>query len=187
MAGNLEVTPPGVARWCECLGPARVNRDEPDKNPSWSVKLILDPADPAAMAWLQEMEDKVTEALGAKKKSKWAFPWTHDEEAGEVVVRFKLNQFQRRDGTLSAGPTVMDSRKGPWPQDKEIGNGSIVKVAFKLYQWDGPKASGSGVTFEIAALQVLRHVPYERTNPADAFEVEEGGAVADDESEEIPF
>ena len=183
MAGKLEVTPPGIAKWCEVLGSARPNRDEPDKNPSWSMKLILDAGDPSHMAWLQEMEDKVGEAIGKKKKSKWAFPWTNDEEAGEVVVRFKLNQFQRRDGSLSEGPTVMDSRKAPWPQSKEIGNGSIVKVAFRLYQWDGPKGGGSGVTFEIAALQVLQHVPYERQDPATAFDVEEGGAIGDEEED----
>lgn len=174
MASQLQLTPAAPCRWFECLGQPRTNRDEPDKAPAWGLRLILDPANPDHMAWLQDMEDKVVEALGKKRKSKWAYPWSHEEEAGEVIIRFKCKQFQRRDGTLSEGPTVVDSRKTPWPQDVEIGNGSVVKVAFRLYQWDGPGTSGSGVTFEPQAIQVIEHVPYERVNAVDAFEEVEG-------------
>jgi hypothetical protein len=86
-------------------------------------------------------------------------------------VRFKVPQFQRRDGSLSEGPRIVDAKKQPW-DGAAIGNGSKVVVAFDIYDWDGE--NGCGMTFQPRAIQVVEFVPYEQVDPTDGFEEVEG-------------
>ena len=120
------------------------------------------------------MEDQFIALHGSRKRrAEKGFPWKADKEKPSeiTVVRFKMPQFQRRDGSLSEGPRIVDARKQPW-DGAAIGNGSKVIVAFDIYDWDGE--NGCGMTFQPRAVQVVEFVPYEQVDPTDGFEEVEG-------------
>lgn len=111
------------------------------------------------------------------------------------MVRFKVPQFLRRDGSLSEGPRIVDAKKQPW-DGAAIGNGSRVVVAFDIDDWDGE--NGCGMTFQPRAVLVVEFVPYEQVDLIDGFEevdgytttaaaAASGWATDGDDDEEAPF
>jgi hypothetical protein len=185
MAKELLKTPIAEVRWCKIVGPARDNKFDPSKPPSWSVDLLLDMSNKDHVVWLQQMEDKYKEVHGDLRASSKAYPWTNGtgDDAGKAIVKFKLPQFTRKDGTKSEGPTIFDAAKNPWDARREIGNGSKLCIAFDIYGWSSP--SGCGMTFQPRAVQVVELVEYERINPEDQFGVVPGGFV--DQAQAVPF
>lgn len=176
MARELLKTPLVEVRWCKLLGPARPNKFDPSKRPTWSVDALLDNSNSGHVTWLQEMEDKYAEVHGDARKAARCFPWFLGEgdDKGRTIVKFKLPEFERKDGTTSEGPTIFDSAKAPWDQRREIGNGSKLIIAFDIYGWKAP--TGCGMTFQPRAAQVVELVEYQgRVNPEAAFDVVPGG------------
>jgi hypothetical protein len=101
------------------------------------------------------MEDQFIPLHGNRqRRAEKGFTWKADQEKPSeiTVLRFKVPQFQRRDGSLSEGPRIVDARKQPW-DGAAIGNGSKVIVAFDIYDWDGE--NGCGMTFQPLAVQVV--------------------------------
>jgi hypothetical protein len=79
------------------------------------------------------MEDQFIALHGSRKRrAEKGFPWKADKEKPSeiTVVRFKVPQFQRRDGSLSEGPRIVDAKKQPW-DGAAIGNGSRVVVPYE--------------------------------------------------------
>ena len=149
-------------RWCSALAT------------QLSTDLLLPNSDEKAQSFLLAMEDQFIALHGSRKRrAEKGFPWKPDkEQPSEItVVRFKVPQFQRRDGSLSEGPRIVDAKKQPW-DGAAIGNGSKVVVAFDIYDWDGE--NGCGMTFQPRAVQVVQFVPYEQVDPTDGFEEVEG-------------
>ena len=172
---ELFKTPLGTARWAHLIEPrAQFDRSKP---PAWSVELLLPATDKNTVSFLSAMEDQLTALHGSKKKrSQYAFPFGEDkEDPTMMVVKFKIPQFTRKDGTLSDGPRVVDAKKQPW-NGEAIGNGSKIIVAFDIYDWDGD--SGCGMTFQPRAVQVVDLVPYEAKDPAADFDELEGYSVS---------
>ncbi len=64
---------------------------------------------------------------------------------------------------------IVDAAKVPWPADKRLGNGSIVNVLVRPYEWEFKGKSGIGAGLE--AVQVLKHESFE--GAMDSFNVEE--------------
>lgn len=178
-------TPLVEVRWCKLTGDARPNKFDPSKRPEWSVEIVLDNDNKGHMAWVEEMEGLYDKFHGDKRKHASWLPIKPDKEEPrkKTVARFKLPQFDRRDGGKSEGPTLFDSNKSPWPLGKEIGNGSKMIIGFDIYAWSG--STGAGLTFQPRAAQVVELVEYtaKNANPDEAFEVVNGGYVA----EETPF
>ena len=87
------------------------------------------------------------------------------------MLRFKVPQVLRRDGSLSEGPRIVDAKKQPW-SGAAIGNGSKLIVAFDIYDWDGE--NGCGMTFQPRAIQVVDYIPYEQLDPTEGFAEVEG-------------
>jgi hypothetical protein len=85
--------------------------------------------------------------------------------------RVKVPQFQRRHGSLSEGPRIVDQKKQHL-DGAAIGNGSNLVVIFNIYGWDGEK--GCGMTFQPRVVQVFEFVPYEQDDPADGFDELDG-------------
>jgi hypothetical protein len=187
MARDIFKTPLATVRWCKLTGAARPNTFDPSKPDSWSTDLILDNQDKAHMAWLTEMEDQYKAIHGDARMAATAFPWSEgkkEEDKGKTIVKFKLPQFERRDGTKSEGPTLFDAAKNPWDQTKLIGNGSKLIIAFDIYGWKSP--SGCGMSFQPKFAQVVEYIEYvDKANPDELFGVVPGGFV--DVDREIPF
>jgi hypothetical protein len=185
MAKELLKTPLGEVRWCKLVGPARTNRFDPEKRPSWTCDFLLDATSKETMAWLQAMEDKFQELHPAGRAHNHGFPWkqgTGDDD-GKVIVKFKLPEFTRKDGTTSEPPTLFDAAKKPWPTGTEIGNGSKMIIGFDIYAWKG--SAGNGMTFQPRAAQVVELVEYQgKPDAEELFDVVPGGYQAVDE---VPF
>jgi len=186
MAKELLKTPLAPVQWCKLVGPARPNKFDPSKPDCWTTDLILSSDDKQHMAWLMEMEGHYSSIHGEARMSNNAFPWSEgkSDNAGKMIVRFKLPEFTRRDGTKSEGPTLFDSARNPWDHKKLIGNGSKLIIAFDVWGWKSP--TGNGIGFQPRFAQVVEYVEYiEQADPEQLFGVVPGGFV--DQAQEVPF
>ena len=120
--------------------------------PVWSIDLLI--------------EDR--QVAGAKK----AGLVVKKTEDGNLV-RFRRN-VTRSDGTENDKPVVVDAKKQPITA--LVGNGSLVNVQFREYDWDNKFGSGKG--FDLQGVQVLALVSYGEQD-GDAFDVE------DEDTEEL--
>jgi hypothetical protein len=165
-------TPAAPVRWCKLLAP--VPQYDPEKPLAWSCEMLLDNSDTEHAAWLVQMEDQYVENHGKAKKSIYAYPWSIDKEDSNItVVKFKRAQFKQRDGSVSQGPVIMDSKQHPWDPSIDIGNGSKLIIAFDIYAWSG--TAGNGLSFQPIAAMVVDLVPYERLDPSTLLDPIEGG------------
>lgn len=175
------LTPIAEARWAKILGDAEPNKFEPNKAPTWSIELLLDPQNPEHRDWMAVAEQHFVEAHGdnAKKSQHWLGLSVDKDDRTKMVAKFKLPCFTRKDLSKSPGPTVMDAAKQPWPHTKLIGNGSKVRICYTVYPWSGP--IGAGVTLQPTHVQVLELVEYEAKSEVavDPFEVEQTGYKLD--------
>lgn len=137
----------GKAEWARVLGPASQNDFE--EAPLWSIDLRVD-----------DEEKERLEDLGLKPKIK-----------DDHVFNFK-RKLLRKDGQENTAPNVVDSSKKAWAEDKLIGNGSVVKVAFNTYEHKMQKQYGLGKG--LTAVQVLEHVPYAGGGGVSEFDDETG-------------
>lgn len=179
MAREVQVSPRGEALWAKVLGEPVAFEDNPR---AWSVTLVLDPSDPETIAFTEKLEGIFTEFHGpSPKMSRNGWPFgeqtTTDEKGrrvptGKVEFRFKRKEVTNR-GNTKQPPVVVDAKKNRWPEDKLIGNGSKVKVAFSAWPWD--MAGAKGMSLELEMLQVLDLVEYERN--VDPFDEEDGYEV----------
>ena len=190
MPRELIVSPRGEALWAKVLGEPVAYEDNPK---AWSVSLLLDPSDPDTIAFVERLEAVFEDFHGPKAKiaaNGWPFAdeTTKDEKGrpvptGKIKFNFKRKQELPRGGFKDA-PLVVDSKKNLWPQDKLIGNGSKIKVAFSPWKWGGP--SGKGMSLELESIQVLELVSYDPEGSVDLF-AEEDGYVLDTPAAQAPF
>ena len=105
MAKDLFRTPLAPVRWAHLITPRhQLDRSKPL---AWTCDLLLPNADEKAQAFLLAMEDQFIALHGSRKRrAEKGFPWKADKDKPSelTVVRFKIPQFQRRDGSLSEGP-----------------------------------------------------------------------------------
>jgi hypothetical protein len=166
---KVHTTPVLECQWAKVFD-AEVNRFDQSKPPAWSIELLLNPRETEHQAFLLECEDLFEAYSPGKRRSLHAFPWQpHKTQAGVTVMRFRLSKFERKDGSSTESPRVIDAAKRPWPAGVQIGNGSKVQLAFRVYAWDSP--SGAGLTFEPKVVMVHEHIPYENKEdvPVDDY------------------
>lgn len=190
MPRELIVSPRGEALWAKVLGEPVAYEDNPK---AWSISLLLDPSDPETIAFVERLESVFEDFHGPKAKvaaNGWPFAdeTIKDERGrpvptGKIKFNFKRKQ-QLASGAEKEGPIVVDSKKNLWPNDRLIGNGSKVKVAFSPWKWEGP--SGKGMSLELESIQVLDLISYSKEDVMDAFG-EEDGYVVDTPAAATPF
>jgi len=132
--------------------------------PVWSIQIEVD-----------ENNRSVIESAGLPISNK-------DDDRGDfVTIKRKV---MRKDGTQRQGPIVKDSQNNSW-DGKLIANGSTVNVKAVPFEWK--YAGKSGVSADLAAVQVVDFIEY--TSGADNdFEVVPGGYVTGNANqEEVPF
>jgi len=89
---------------------------------------------------------------------------------GEKGNRILFRQKEKRlDGTPNRPITVVDDNNHPWPQDKLIGNESIVDLKFNYKDYGKGKKAG----LYPQGIRILEHVPYERVEFAPLKEDDE--------------
>ena len=179
-------TPPMMANWAKVLGKARA-RQEGDEA-MWSVDLLGDPNDEAITQLREQIRTCMVEAHGAKPKvSANGMPLKRHEEkndmgekepTGMLVLKAKRKLINKAQGLENAPPLVVDSQNAKWPETELIGNGSTVIAKIHFYGWNR-HGEGCGLSAELHAIQVVKHVPYARAEETDGgFAPIPGGAVA---------
>ena len=166
MARNLKRTPVVEVRWCGLEKAPKKNKFEPTKPRTWEVEILLENDNPKHMAWCEEVEALFDEVHQGKKKSANWLPIKPDKEEPRKrqVCRMKLKEWVNDQGVASEGPTVFDGtskeKKGlKWDSKKAIGNGSKMVIGYDVFGWS--TSSGSGLSLQPRAAQVIEHVAYE--------------------------
>ena len=160
MARPLIATPAAPCRWAKVLDPNGYKAYDESSPNEWTIELILDPKDRDHAAFTLKCEDLYTEHHKDTRKNSYWLPIRDGEgdDKGLSICRFKAKMRTFKDGNTVKPPVVEDTERHPWPVDKLIGNGSVVRVAFEVYAWKAP--SGAGLTFQPKIIQVVAHIPH---------------------------
>ena len=184
MATELLRTPVLEVRWCQLLGDARDNKFDPTKPPTWQIKAVAPSSNAEAVSCVEALEGKFEELHPGEKKHTHWLPIKPDKEDPTIqLITFKLSQFTYKDGNKSEGPVVYDAQGNHWPADKQIGNGSKMRIGFDIYAWKAP--TGCGLTFQPRAAQVVEWLAAPITKPTSAADF--GFEVAPATESKIPF
>jgi hypothetical protein len=170
MAKKNSYTIRGVAHWAKVLGEPVPNYQ--GDNREWTIDLTPDAAGQATLNQL---------GVGDRLKSK-------DDER-EEFIQFRQRE-KRLDGSLNRRISVVDINGSPWPQDKLIGNGSVVDIRFDFRDYGKGKRPG----LYPQAIRVLEYQPYVRQDFAplgedDPYAQKEGrlpDGMEPEEEEDFP-
>lgn len=91
------------------------------------------------------------------------------DKDGIPTIKFKLPA-ERKDGTKNEAPAVVGADNMPF-SGPGIGNGSKVRVKYRIYEWEFGRKKGTGCALQ--AVQVIDLVPYEGGDSED-FEAASG-------------
>lgn len=148
----------GKAYWASIINPNTTFE------PVWSIDVALDEANKA-----------IVEADGLKVKNK-------GDERGDFVTIKRKVQGKNRDNNP---PEVVDAQKRPFPSDKLVGNGSLVNVQYKPYEWTWKGNAGIGA--DLSKIQVVELVEYEDDSNEDFDVVPSGYSATEALDDEVPF
>jgi hypothetical protein len=134
-------------------------------DPCWTIQIEVD-----------DNNRSVIEASGLTISQK-------EDRNDFVTIKRKV---ERKDGTIRQGPAVKDSQNNDW-DGKLIANGSVVNVKAIPFEWS--YAGKSGVSADLAAVQVVDFIEYAGGGSGDDFTVVPGGYVTQGGNidEDIPF
>tara|TARA_Y100000114_G_scaffold144672_1_gene153508 strand:+ start:12298 stop:12777 length:480 start_codon:yes stop_codon:yes gene_type:complete len=148
----------GVAYWASIVSP--------------NTKFEADGVWECTLSQLDDTAKKVFQESGLEIKN------VGDEKGDFVKLKRKV---RRKDGSMNQRPTVVDSQNSPM-DDTYIGNGSLVTVKFRPYDWSWGSRKGRGG--DLCAIQVVDLVEY--APQAESFDPIKGGYVAPT-SDDVPF
>lgn len=153
MAAKVKFTSPfGVARYPHITKPDTEGQYADNK---YKTKLVLPIDSPEAKAFIKLIEDAAkTLDRGSPKMYR---PYDIDEDAGEVVFKFKTQY----------APAIFDSynRNLNGKKDAVVGGGSVIRLCGQLVAYD------KGITAQFNQVQVRELTSF----GASAFDTVEGG------------
>ena len=186
---QLDKTPKGEAFWLKMIRP------ETKYNPAgiYEGELILrgEEAEQFKSIVNKHITDAVAEHTVDGKKPKKADapykPHVVDGQDDGISFKFKMKaKYETRKGdVITQKPVVVDAKGNPITDPEfSIGNGSIVKIAYKPRTWS-VTGRGCGITLTPMAVQVINHVPYSANSDGFGFDEEEGFEFKEKEKETI--
>lgn len=109
-----------------------------------------------------------------------------EKDNGDIIFKFKTkHEYKKGDEIIKRTVPVFDAAGKHI--DVNIGNGSIVKIAFSVIPY-WKSAKQNGITLFLDAVQVLDLKEYSGGGNADAFGFgQEEGYVATDKADDNPF
>tara|TARA_R110000765_G_scaffold110186_1_gene201507 strand:- start:19627 stop:20097 length:471 start_codon:yes stop_codon:yes gene_type:complete len=147
----------GTAYW------ASVTQPNTTYEPVWSVDV----------GNLSAAAKKTLKADGLEDKIK-----NKDDEKGDFInIKQKVN---KRDGSTFEPPKVVDGMKRPF--DSLIGNGSEVAVKYTAREWE--YNGKAGITADLKAVQVIKHIPY---GDGEDFDTVGGNDLNDIPFDDVPM
>ena len=105
-----------------------------------------------------------------------------DDDRGAFIT-FKRQVKNKKTGITNTAPDLMDAQKRPM-FNTLVGNGSIVNVLYKPFDWSFQKSKGRSASLE--AVQVVDLVEY-GGSVSDSFDVVDNGFSSMDEEHTIPL
>ena len=193
------VSPKGEALWAHLFVP-----DEYMGNVQYKVNLVLDREASETHDlietlenirdrwWEDNAEDKVSNPAKRKKMvaADVCEPDTDGDggETGGMVFKFKANaSFTDRSGNeVEIKPQIFDAFKRKLDEDPGIGNGSLIKVAFKPIPYAMAATGKYGVSLRLIGVQVIE-AKGGGSNIAAMFDDESSGATPDFDEDDAPF
>lgn len=159
-------SPKGVAQWPHLSKPStNFNKDG-----TYEVDLILDPADPEVQNFVASLEElRDAKCPGGQFPVKEQFGKDKKTPTGMLQVKFRS----------SFRPALFDSRRNPLSPDIQIGSGSVIRVAYTENVYGPVKGSPQGgLNLYLVGVQVLELVEYVGKDAESlGFEEEEGYEV----------
>lgn len=172
----LNLTAQGPCEWAKILKPDKQH----DSDGLYSINQTLAPDDAVPHQNLIRAAVKSHHDLLITQNETvkgYADPPFTKLENGGVEFKFKNNAIgkPKNDAPFDITIDVFDAQLNPWPKDKLIGNGSIVRVSYGLYLWNMTARGGVGVTLKLKAVQVIEWVEYISEKRDYGFETVVGG------------
>lgn len=158
MAAKVKFTSPfGVARYPHITKPDSTGQYADNK---YKTKLVLPIDDPNAKAFMKMIDEAAVQLHGAKG-AKLYKPYEVDEEADEVVFKFKTQY----------APAIFDSRNKPLNgKSVTVGGGSVIRLCGQIVAFD------KGITAQFNQVQVRELTSFGQS----AFDEVEGGFSGED-------
>ena len=137
----------------------------------FTIQAVFGKKDTAAL--IKTIEDELERAKGdpAFKGKTWQKEPTlgfREKQDGTIMFKFKTKHEYEREGVIIKRKVPIFDAKGKPDNDVNIGNGSIVKVAFQVVPF-WKSARNNGVTLYLDAVQVLTLKEYAGGGSAGAF------------------
>ena len=129
----------GEAYWTHVHAPNTVF------DPKWSVDLFPSQEDLAALTKM----GLVIKTVKTRQDGSLSHP---GREVGDEFVVFKRN-VTTKAGRANVQPRCVDAKRKTIDANTLIGNGSVVNVAYRTYEWN--YAGNNGVSTDLDAVQVL--------------------------------
>src|SRR3990167_275464 len=133
----------GKVYWFKALGATVMNMNDKEE---WSFDVALDEANQQKVADL---------GLEGAIKDK-------GDDRGPFITfsRFAVKQAGAKKGEPNQPIDVLNTQGELWPEDKKIGNGSLVTARFNVYQVPNFKKAGTHPKAVILDVEVLELVEY---------------------------
>ena len=188
----------GKALWAKVFEPDT----KFDANGIYSVNVLIPEAEAVELCEYLDgvVQQRYAEEVKAKPKlknglsTKTPYEPEYDQNGdptGNIEFKLKLKaKVQARDGsTYNQKPIVVDAKRNPMPNDNtNVGNGSLIKVAYEPIPYMMASTKQVGVSLRLKGVQILELVEY--GNGASMFDEEDGyvsEAVAKDDRQDTPF
>ena len=140
------VTPIGEAKWAWLTKPKAGFAGDPNKDPKFMIDVVFDiTKDPAWAKWGADLRAM---SKGLKLPIKKELD-ANDQPTGRFFVTFKTGE--------KYPPGVFDKYNQAVPESVLVGNGSKVRVAYTVNEYDG---FGGGINLYLSAVQVVDLVEY---------------------------
>lgn len=178
-----KVTPIGEAKWAHLQKPKQPFKDESGRvmgTPKYQIDVVFSADDPAWKAWATSVADQIR-----------AMPETVDKHTGEKMkkqnpIKRELDENDQPTGKFYVTFKTAEKFKPPVYDragnliDKQIGNGSKVRVSYIEYIYT---AFGGGLSFYLNAVQVMELTEFQSQSPAAfGFDV-----VQQEVADNLPF
>ena len=183
--GMNVVTPKGKALWCKITEADRKYNEFGE----YSTSVVVDPQDPAVMAFIGTLEQlrdvalaETKETLGAKGamyKTRNVVTDEFDQDGqptGNVIIKVKMKDVDKR---TSAGQqdriAVVDAKKEAVTPVPLVGNGSIIRCAAYANPYTMANTKEVGVSLIWTKMQLIELVSF--SQGGDDFDEEDGFAA----------
>jgi|TARA_R110002153_G_scaffold93590_1_gene226255 hypothetical protein len=183
------VTPKGTAMWAKLFTPDFKFSDVGEYSVALTLGAdqatdIVSKIDAQLNVSLEKAQKENPTKKGSIKPANPPYKEVYDEQGnatGDIEFKFKQKAVvQTKNGPLKKKPAVVDAKGKPIREPIEVGNGSVMKVAFDMYPYYTAMA-GAGVSLKLTAAQLIDVKGSFKFDVEDGYEFSESDVKQNDE------